>query len=81
MADLRILLRTPGSTITPLQDGVRNPPRDVIHGLDFTVPLGAGRRAPQQRLRIVLQAMTTPKTLKYFGVDLAGIELRADDFD
>ena len=57
------------------------PPRDVIHGLDFTVPLGAGRRAPQQRLRIVLQAMTTPKTLKYFGVDLAGIELRADDFD
>jgi uncharacterized protein (TIGR03083 family) len=53
---------------------------DVIHGLDFTVPLGVGRKVPQDRLRIVLDGIR-PKNLDYFGVDLTGIELRADDLD
>jgi uncharacterized protein (TIGR03083 family) len=52
---------------------------DVIHGLDFTVPLGTGRRVPDERLQIVLNAVTKPKALKHFGVDLTAIELRADD--
>jgi uncharacterized protein (TIGR03083 family) len=54
---------------------------DVIHGLDFTVPLGSARRVPEERLRIVLQTITKPSTLKHFGVDLTGIELQADDID
>jgi hypothetical protein len=52
---------------------------DVIHGLDVTVPLGIGRHVPEERLRIVLHGITKPKPLKYFGVDLRGIELCADD--
>ena len=54
---------------------------DVIHGLDVTVPLGIGRHVPEERLRIVLHGITKPKPLKYFGVDLRGIELCADDID
>jgi hypothetical protein len=53
---------------------------DIIHGLDITVPLGIDRRVPEERLRIVLGS-STPKQLKYFGVDLDGIQLRADDLD
>jgi uncharacterized protein (TIGR03083 family) len=54
---------------------------DVIHGLDVTVPLGIGRHVPEERLRIALRGITKPKPLKYFGVDLTGIELCADDID
>lgn len=53
---------------------------DVIHGLDITVPLGIGRKVPEDRLRLVLDGMNA-KTVSYFGVDLTGIQLRADDLD
>ncbi|MFF3227549.1 maleylpyruvate isomerase family mycothiol-dependent enzyme [Nocardia suismassiliense] len=53
---------------------------DVIHGLDITVGLGLGRKVPEDRLRMVLEAIN-PKSVKFFGVDLKGIELRADDVD
>ncbi|WP_433664818.1 maleylpyruvate isomerase family mycothiol-dependent enzyme [Nocardia sp. CA-128927] len=53
---------------------------DVIHGLDITVALGLERNVPEDRLRIVLDAIN-PKSVKFFGVDLKGIELRADDLD
>lgn len=53
---------------------------DVIHGLDITVALGIDRKAPEDRLRIVMGGVT-PKTLKFFKADLDGIELRADDLD
>jgi uncharacterized protein (TIGR03083 family) len=53
----------------------------VIHALDVTVPSGIDRRIPEERIRIVLDAVTQPKTVKFFGVDLTGIELRADDID
>lgn len=54
---------------------------DVIHGLDITVPLGVDRPIPAQRLRTVLDGVTKPGSRKHFGVDLTGIELRADDLD
>ena len=54
---------------------------DVIHGLDVTVPLGLERRVPQERLRVVLAAITEQGSLKHFGTDLDGIGLRADDMD
>ena len=54
---------------------------DVVHGLDITVALEVGRKIPQDRMRIVLDALTKPKTLKYFGTDLDGFELLADDID
>jgi uncharacterized protein (TIGR03083 family) len=54
---------------------------DVVHGLDITVPLDLGRKVPEDRLRIVLDGFRKPKAAQYFGVDLTGIELRADDLD
>lgn len=54
---------------------------DVIHGLDFTVPLDLGRKVPEERLRVVLEGMQNARARKFFGVDLEGIELRADDLD
>jgi uncharacterized protein (TIGR03083 family) len=54
---------------------------DVIHGLDLVVPLGIGRRVPEDRLRIVLDSITAPAARKHFGTDMSGIELRADDMD
>jgi len=54
---------------------------DVIHGLDITVPLGSGRRVPQDRLRQVLATVTGSESRQHFGVDLTGIELRATDLD
>ncbi len=83
----------PGELLAALKDNAAYPwkppgggfegalTHDVIHGLDFTVPLGHARRVPEERLRIVLQTITKPSTLKHFGVDLAGIELHADDID
>ncbi len=53
---------------------------DLIHGLDLTTPLGIDWRVPHRRLRVVL-AELTPRRLKYFGVDLDAVALRADDLD
>jgi uncharacterized protein (TIGR03083 family) len=54
---------------------------EVVHGLDYTVPLGIDRKVPEDRLRVVLQNLCTPRAAKFFGVDLLGVELRADDID
>lgn len=53
---------------------------DVIHGLDITAGVGVNRRIPPDRLGIVLDAIK-PRQVKYFGVDLDGIRLRATDLD
>ncbi|MGH8791709.1 MAG: maleylpyruvate isomerase family mycothiol-dependent enzyme [Stackebrandtia sp.] len=53
---------------------------DVIHGLDITVALDLDRKVPLDRLRIILDSTST-RQVKFFGVDLDGIELRADDLD
>jgi uncharacterized protein (TIGR03083 family) len=52
---------------------------DVIHGLDITEALGLGLSVPAGRLAVVLPNLVTPKGLNFFGVDLAGLELRATD--
>jgi uncharacterized protein (TIGR03083 family) len=83
---------TPEQLVQCLRDNVRHgwkPPgggyvgalaHDLTHGLDITVGLGLDRHVPIDRLRIVLEGFT-PKQLKYFGSDLAGVELRATDLD
>lgn len=53
---------------------------DVIHGLDITVALGIDRRVPDDRLRLLLEKISF-RTVKFFGADLDGVELRADDLD
>ncbi|MEV6641980.1 maleylpyruvate isomerase family mycothiol-dependent enzyme [Amycolatopsis sp. NPDC051371] len=53
---------------------------DVIHGLDITTALGLDRRVPRERLEVVLGGVK-PKQVKYFGTDLTGVCLRADDLD
>jgi hypothetical protein len=54
---------------------------DLIHGLDITVPLGLDRPVPEERLRPVLPGSLTDRSVKFFGTDLDGIELRASDMD
>jgi hypothetical protein len=54
---------------------------EVVHGLDYTVPLGIDRKVPEDRLRVVLENLCAPRAVKFFGVDLLGVELRADDID
>lgn len=83
---------TPSALLGSLRDNVTHPwqppgggatgalSHDVIHGLDITVALGLDRRVPEDRLRAVLSGLS-PRHLRYFGVDLAGIELRATDMD
>ncbi|MEU8636695.1 maleylpyruvate isomerase family mycothiol-dependent enzyme [Amycolatopsis sp. NPDC048633] len=53
---------------------------DVIHGLDITTALRLDRRVPLERLEVVLGGVK-PKQAKYFGTDLTGVCLRADDLD
>ncbi|MEU2512052.1 maleylpyruvate isomerase family mycothiol-dependent enzyme [Streptomyces syringium] len=53
---------------------------DVVHGLDITVALGLDRRIPEKRLRILLDNIR-PSTLKFFGADLDGVRLCAEDLD
>ncbi len=70
---------TPGELVEVLTANIHNPwkppggglagalSHDVIHGLDITVPLGIDRRIPQERLRIILPDLGTPKRLRYSG--------------
>ncbi|MEK9523674.1 hypothetical protein MIU24_30495 [Streptomyces venezuelae] len=53
---------------------------DVVHGLDVTVALGLDRRVPEDRLRVLLDQVR-PAGLRFFGVDLGGVRLCADDLD
>ncbi|MFE3328359.1 maleylpyruvate isomerase family mycothiol-dependent enzyme [Streptomyces sp. NPDC059176] len=53
---------------------------DVVHGLDITVTLGLDRRVPEDRLRILLDEIR-PSSLKFFGADLDGVQLCAEDLD
>ncbi|QGV76936.1 maleylpyruvate isomerase family mycothiol-dependent enzyme [Streptomyces ficellus] len=53
---------------------------DVVHGLDITVALGLDRRVPEDRVRVVLDGVT-PRGARFFGAELDGVELRADDLD
>ncbi|MFB6617642.1 maleylpyruvate isomerase family mycothiol-dependent enzyme [Streptomyces sp. NPDC085524] len=53
---------------------------DVVHGLDITVALGLGRRVPEDRVRILLDGVDA-RSLRFFGADLDGVELRATDLD
>ncbi len=53
----------------------------VVHGLDITVPTGVDRAVPADRLGLVLDALTQPRSLTHFGVDLGGVTLQATDLD
>ncbi|WP_031079374.1 maleylpyruvate isomerase family mycothiol-dependent enzyme [Streptomyces sp. NRRL S-118] len=53
---------------------------DVVHGLDITVALGLDRRVPADRVRVLLDHVTY-RSAKFFGADLTGVQLRADDAD
>jgi uncharacterized protein (TIGR03083 family) len=61
-------------------------PRDalthcVIHQLDITEALGLDRRVPPPRIAAVLAAAADLNLANLFGVDLTGVELRANDLD
>jgi uncharacterized protein (TIGR03083 family) len=78
---------------TSMRDNARHPwkpPRggyqgalthDMVHGLDFTIPLGIDRKIAEEPLRAVLDGLAKPFGQRYFEVDLDGVELVADDLD
>jgi uncharacterized protein (TIGR03083 family) len=51
----------------------------VIHGLDITEATGLGRTVPPQRIRRVLSILTGSGSPSPFGVDVTGLQLRAED--
>lgn len=53
---------------------------DAVHGLDVTIALGLDRRVPEDRLRILLDQIR-PSGLRFFGADLDGVRLCAEDLD
>jgi uncharacterized protein (TIGR03083 family) len=53
---------------------------DLIHGLDITVALGLDRRPPPERVAMVLGSLSANQ-VSYFGVDLDGVQLQANDLD
>jgi uncharacterized protein (TIGR03083 family) len=53
----------------------------VIHGLDVTVPLGVGRRSPDDTIRIVLDDLTSGGIHEHFGAKIEGRALVATDLD
>ncbi|MGG2458284.1 maleylpyruvate isomerase family mycothiol-dependent enzyme [Streptomyces sp. RGM 3693] len=53
---------------------------DVVHGLDITVALGLDRRVPEDRLRVLLDGIR-PSGLRFFGADIGGVRLCAEDLD
>jgi uncharacterized protein (TIGR03083 family) len=53
---------------------------DLVHSLDITIPLGIDQRLPDDQLA-VLTRMGDQRGIRYFGVDLTGVQLRADDLD
>ncbi|MFD6936635.1 maleylpyruvate isomerase family mycothiol-dependent enzyme [Streptomyces goshikiensis] len=53
---------------------------DTVHGLDITVALGLDRRVPEDRLRLLLGAIR-PSGLRFFGADISGVRLCAEDLD
>lgn len=83
---------TAADLVTCLSDNVHHPWRppgggyqaalfhDLVHSLDITVALGIDQRLPDDRLR-VLTRLDDPRAIRFFGADLAGIQLRADDLD
>jgi uncharacterized protein (TIGR03083 family) len=54
---------------------------DLIHGLDIAWPLSIAYPIPDQAMTTVLDLITGEDGQSAFGVDLAGVELRASDLD
>ncbi len=53
----------------------------VIHGLDITEAVPLPRRVPAARITRVLGIVAAAGSPNLFGVDLEGVELRADDLE
>ncbi|MGN5237147.1 MULTISPECIES: maleylpyruvate isomerase family mycothiol-dependent enzyme [unclassified Rhodococcus (in: high G+C Gram-positive bacteria)] len=53
---------------------------EVIHGLDMTVALGIDRTVPSERIEMMTGSLK-PKAIDFFGADLTGVRLEADDHD
>jgi uncharacterized protein (TIGR03083 family) len=74
-ANIRHPWEPPGGGITAALS------HDMIHGLDITVPLGLAFTVPGERLRVILPSSADAISVKFFDVDLDGIQLRATDMD
>ena len=53
----------------------------VIHALDIVEAVPLEHRVPDDRISRVLGIIAAPDAPNLFGVDLSGVELRADDLD
>ena len=53
----------------------------TIHSLDIVEAVPLDRRLPDERVRRLLGIVADPGTPNLFGVELDGVELRADDLE
>jgi uncharacterized protein (TIGR03083 family) len=53
----------------------------VIHALDIIEAVPLDRRVPDERIARVLGIVAAPGAPNFFGADLSGVELAADDLD
>jgi uncharacterized protein (TIGR03083 family) len=53
----------------------------VVHGLDITAALDIESRVPDEAMAAVLGSVTGPRSTRYFGVDVSGVQLQAADLD
>jgi uncharacterized protein (TIGR03083 family) len=53
----------------------------IVHALDIVEAVPLDRRVPDGRIRSVLGLVATVDRPNLFGLDLSGVELRADDLD
>ena len=76
-AEYRALI---GSRWRPPRAGFEAPlTHDVVHGLDVCRPLGIDWRPSAEATGAVLTHLASPASLKYFHLDLDGLDLRAPD--
>ena len=69
-----------GSRWRPPRAGFEAPlTHDAVHGLDVCRPLGIDWRPSAAATRTVLTHLTSPASLRYFHLDLDGLDLRAPD--
>ena len=54
---------------------------ETVHALDVMVPLGVEWDVPEATLRAVFDGWSVERARKFFGVDLTGVRLCADDID
>lgn len=79
---IRLLRDNAEHSYKPPGAGYEAPLTDlVVHSLDVTRPLGRPAGIDPETMAIVLGQLVTPRSLKFFGLDIDGLSLQATDIE